>query len=764
MKSTKFDIREHVDFDKSGRAQCPSCLLQGKTGKNLSVLGSGAYKCFRGCEPSEIRAALGQSPAERDRELPPPCSLNKNTITSDQVDRAHERLLSSKHALPWLLERGICRDAISHYRLGAARAKVGTAHLPAITIPIPVRGGRWGQKKRIQPWGEPAAPRWSQAGLSATVYSTHSPQAAKEIWLCEGEWDAIILGWAVSHSPELSQEIHVACFTCGAGNIPPAGELEALPAQCPIIAFYDLDEAGEKGALKLQHRFKDRVKIATVPGPESPPAGWDISDALTQGFGLIEVTLAAEAAREWQEPKTANPLRARLLTNDELVANAADFVDWLVPDILTADELFIIGMPPRGGKSLFCLTLAKAIATGGNFLDRPVTQGSVIYVNLEDSATKIKQRQALQGWAQGLPVYWLEKFKLSELPALQELAEEIPDLRLVILDTFSRVRDDSQKESSAELGKILEPIQEWAKERGVCILITHHTGKANADHVSADPFDTLRGSTSIRATCRGAIVITPAESGYRLLAENGYSDRTDLNVRINPETLEWKLCGNWNPRVDGDMKAQILDHLNLHGEATVAAIASELGFNAASVSTIMSRLHRDDMVTKIGGKGRIPARYTRCSNLLKQQSSLFEHPNPDTEKDTALLKQNNLYGDQPVKVINGAESDQCIDHFCEKAPTHTKLFEQSCNPCPVSVPCSNSTIPEFEQVEANPVAVGAKVKYVGENWQRQRMIGRKQPIVSEVNRNGEGTWVTLTHPALPVSQTVPLAEVKVIRA
>jgi hypothetical protein len=134
-------------------------------------------------------------------------------------------------------------------------------------------------------------------------------------------------------------------------------------------------------------------------------------------------------------------------------------------------------------------------------------------------------------------------------------------------------------------------LQEWAKERGICILITHHTGKVSNDAPNADPFDMLRGSTSIRATCRGAIVIVPGDSSYRLLAENGFSDRLDVSVRINSDTLEWKLLGNWTPRIDGDMKTQIIDHLNLTGDATVAEIAASLNFNAGSVSTIMSRLY-----------------------------------------------------------------------------------------------------------------------------------------------------------------------------
>lgn len=753
-----FDIRKHIEFDSKGRAQCPSCLIAGKTGRNLSVQENGAYKCFRSCSPAEIRAAMGQAKLVQS---PPPKAPTK-LLTEKQIEQAHQKLMSSKNALPWLLERGISREAIQHYKLGVGRAKVGAGHLPAITIPVEQEPGRYGQKKRIAPWLEGDHLAWSQYGISATVYSTHSPERPKQIWLCEGEWDAIALGWKVKHS-ELAETIHVACFTCGAGSIPPSMEIDRLP-NLPIVTFYDLDEPGQKGAEKLQGRFKDRVRVATVPHSGEVKEGFDISDALRDGVGVEAIARAADEAKEWVEPKRENPLRARLQTNDEMVSNAQDYVEWLVPDILTQDELFIIGMPPRGGKSLFGLTLAKAVATGGAFLDRPVTQGSVIYINLEDSPTKIKQRQAAQGWSQGLPVYWMDKFKLSELPYLQELADELPDLRLVVLDTFSRVRDDGQKESSAELGKILEPLQEWAKERGICILITHHTGKSNIEHASADPFDSLRGSTSIRATCRGAIVIVPAEQGYRLLAENGYTDRTDLKVRINPETLEWKLCGNWLPRVDGDMKTQILDYLNLHGEGTVAEIAAELSFNSASVSTVMSRLHRDDMVTKRGGKGRSPAVYTRSSNLLKQQNLEFEHPNPGTAMDTALLKQNNLYGDLSEKVINEGKSDQYSDHFAENAPTHINVFEQSCNPDGVNVPCSNSTIAEFEQIEATATVpdVGQKCTYRGQNWQKQKAMGKKHLTISAVTQNDGGWWVTVIHDNLAVSQTIALSDVKVL--
>jgi AAA domain len=764
-----FDIREFVQTDSKDRALCPACLLvKGNSYKNKNLWvepGSGAYKCHRGCTEDEIRESLGK---RRDRIIPtaiatPPPKATQ--LTPRQVEQAHDKLLTSNNCLTWLLDRGIPIEAIKHYKIGAARSKVGKGHIPAIAIPIATNADRthYYQKKRNAPWlpetERPAEYKpWSQYGIPAMVYFTHCPPAATETILCEGEWDAIRLGWEFRHTDEVA----IACFTCGAGNVPDQTQLDRLPGK--ITIFYDLDEPGRNGAVKLQSKLKERSAIATVPHVGEVPPGFDMSDSLNAGFSVGDISDAVSNATSWTEPKKPNALRDRLVTNDELMASAQDFVEWLVPDILTPDELFILGMPPRGGKSLFCLTLAKAVATGGHFLDRPVTQGAVIYVNLEDNPTKIKQRQLAQSWGENLPVYWLDKFKLSELDSLKELADELPDLRLVVLDTFSRVRDDNQKESSAELGKTLEPLQEWAKERGICVLITHHTGKVSNDAPNADPFDMLRGSTSIRATCRGAIVIVPGDSSYRLLAENGFSDRLDVSVRINSDTLEWKLLGNWTPRIDGDMKTQIIDHLNLTGDATVAEIAADLNFNAGSVSTIMSRLYRDDVVSKVAGKGRSPAIYKRSSNLLKQLNVEFEHPNVDTTGDTDLLKQDTLYGVPSGKVINGGESDQFIDHISKKPPTQSKLFEQSHRPDGVSDVCSNSENSSLSyanetHVEEPGFALDAQVRYTGVINSLERICGRRKLTIVAIGPDS----CEVTHNGWVITQTIPKTDLKLTK-
>ena len=676
----QFAITEHVELDAKNRAQCPNCLLEGKKGKNLSVLETGAYKCFRGCTPQQIRAALG---VEKPHQLPPQTltkvPLEKVLISPQKVRAATDRLLSqSSHALRWLANRGITSEMIEHYRIGVTRSKVGDStkpskhtFLPSIAIALPnADGTAYFQKKRVRPW-EPddhqpdGYKRWSQYGIPAMVYTTHRPAKPKQTWLCEGEWDAIVLGWAVCHS-DVKNDVQISCFTCGAGNIPPAEELSKLTGD--VVTFYDLDNAGREGVVKLQTKLKHRCKVATVPHPEKPKDGWDVSDAIAADlFG--QFTQAAQDAAVYQDPKANNPLRARLITNDQLLARAPEFTDWLVDDILTADELFLLAASPRAGKSLLAFTLAQAVATGSKFLGRPVSKGAVIYIRCEDSETKTKEREGKQGWGQGLPVYWLDKFKLSELTHLDQLIEEL-GARLVVFDTLSRIRDASVSESSAEMSQLLEPVQEMCKRQRCTGLLVHHTGKVKMDNAGdIDVFDTIRGSSAIRATCRGTLILAAGENSYRLAVENGWG-KLDLQIRLDPNSLNWKLVGNWaGPLVELNQKDRVLNYLNQVGSAGIDDIFAATNLPKRSLYEVLKRLQCDDLVEKRGE--RLSAVYVRKGlaqiNLLNQTLNA-ENASPEgnsADESAATGAFCITHDTEPLE----AQSEQGIESVCNMSDT-----------------------------------------------------------------------------------------------
>jgi hypothetical protein len=331
----------------------------------LSInLETGAYHCFKceGEKNGEIRKALGES-----KELPPPTFTNyvpQEVTVSPQVvlQQCHKLIHESRLARQWLVDRGFSVEMISHFRLGVKRVKRLDKLWWAIAIPIPATddGTQFYQKLRISPWllDVPNLPKWSQKGIPAKVWFTHLPDNATETYLCEGEWDGMLLGWMAKQN---NSGIAVATFTCGCETVPQESELVRLPGKVTI--FYDRNDKpnektgerpGEKGAKKVATALGNRCAIALVPQKEEHASvhGWDISDAINAGFTWEDfVAAAAAAAVELPQERVANALENRTVSNSELMATAPDYIDWLVPDLLTCDELFILAAPPRAGNT-----------------------------------------------------------------------------------------------------------------------------------------------------------------------------------------------------------------------------------------------------------------------------------------------------------------------------------------------------------------------------------------------------------------------------
>ena len=339
MKLTpgSFSIQDWVDFDAKGRASCPSCEQDGKKRqKNLFVNADGKYWCYRGCTSEKIRAALGAPPPGQPMNLsdslphrvrqpsvaPPPS--RPRTVSQKQVQQSVERLLHhqgtpQQQALAWLEARGFTREMIEHYRLGLdQRWLTLDENKPdsrecywSVSIYIPAdEPGQFYKKMRVAPWllGE-ARPqyvsKWCQYGVPVTIWFTYRPEDAEATWYCEGEWDAMRLGWLAR---QCKAKIAVCCSTGGCGTVPKQEQLDRIPGLVTI--FFDRNDEprqdgtipGDEGAKKLALALGERGRIAQVPMP-SPcdVTGWDVSNALDAGYTWSDFEAAAATAMSTAE-------------------------------------------------------------------------------------------------------------------------------------------------------------------------------------------------------------------------------------------------------------------------------------------------------------------------------------------------------------------------------------------------------------------------------------------------------------------------------
>lgn len=796
-----FRITDHVEFNSSGRAVCPSCALDGKTKKkNLAIVPNtdGAYLCHRGCTTEEIREALGE---KKTRPIPTalqPKAAPKSTQANPQKVKAdHEKLLQSNGpAKKWLSDRGIDEDIISQHKLGISRVRVGSSNQWAISIPILAAGGTtYHLKKRVAPWDDSVADLpnyipWKQYGVPKMVWFSHHPEDAKETWLCEGEWDAMLLGKLVR---EAAWPIAIASFTCGCKSVPPGPELEKLPGK--VTVFYDRNDKplkngdipGDVSAEKAAIALGKRGRIGKVPMPDDCTVhGWDISDAINSGVTLEDFVAAANAAtKPTLKANSSNSLLNSLIWNDDLIDNAPDYTEFLVPDLLTEDELFLLAAGPRTGKSLMAMTLAQAVASGGQFMGRPCTQGTVVYVKCEDSHTKIKEREAAQGWARGLPVAWLDDFKLSNMSELEELVAEL-DPRLLVLDTLSRIKDSTISESSAEMSQLLEPLQRIANKHGCCIVLVHHTGKVNVDNANQiDIFDTIRGSSAIRAVCRGSMVLAAGEQSYRLVVENGWG-KHDLKVVLDANTLTWQQLGEWSPPVNMSQQEQIVEALKKIGSGSVEAIHDETGIPKKSLYEQLSRLvNSKDSACKVIKEGT-KRKYTyrlALFNTIQQLNSVLNSPKPDVESAKAPIQQNTFFPGNPStssKAYIPHVPVENVEGVCRRVPpTNTRTVEYNpSKPYPERENTIQHAIQQFSTTDTilhtdeSPdlsndvpvekprcVEVGSRVYYTGKNSARARVCGRKKLTVDAI----AGGIAMVSHSKWLVTQSIDVTELAIAK-
>jgi len=755
-----FSISEHIEFNKNGRAQCPCCAVLGKDTKraNLSLIpgSEGAYKCHRGCTPEEIRQSLG---IEKERQIPRTLAVpdKVKTYTPQALKLATDKLEESKKAKEWLNNRGINDELIKKFRLGIYQGREENTRIYGIGIPIEATETTFFIKRRNCPWETTyTGKEWSQWGIPASLFWGHKPENMTELWITEGEWDAILLGESAR-----STTIGVLSFTCGCKSVPNAETLSKLP-DIPIKIFYDLDDPGIAGAQKVAKAIGKRATIATVPHHESHHQGWDSSDALNSGGFTLDDFRNAPTIKPKTEEKGS--IWDNLISNDQLLDRALDYTDWLVPDLLSTDEMFLLAASPRAGKSLMAFSLAHAVATGGKFLGRPCSKGKVLYVRLEDSEAKTKERELAQGWERGLEVYWIDKFNLDQSAELEAVVEKL-GCSLLIIDTLSRARRGDISESAAEMSQVIEPLADLAKRQKCTVLLVHHTSKVTLNNANDlnNIFETIRGSSAIRATCRGTMILAAADNSYRLCYENGWG-KGDLKIVLDAHTLQWRVLEQWQgPTVELSQKDQVLDVLNRIQQGTIDQIAEATQLPKRSLYEVLKRLQADDLVEKRGD--RKSSLYVRKAiQQIQQLNTLLNSSNVEGESIPASIQQNSL----PDNISCQSASLPPSGRLAENSPReNVDLLNREPEALPsqgYSYSTGNSTAIQQPRKSLPPrIQAGDRVRYApkekraGDLDFSQTCRGKTLTVVAV-----EGDRVEVTAAGWVFNSKIPLIDLKIL--
>ena len=310
-----------------------------------------------------------------------------------------------------------------------------------------------------------------------------------------------------------------------------------------------------------------------------------------------------------------------LLSADSVMGTDWPEPTWAIPNYLPVG-LTILAGKPKVGKSWLSLQIALAVGAGGQTLGEPVEGGPVLYLALEDTARRLKDRMGKQGWPRGLPVEFMTLGQFYDsVGDLQngggiKLADQI-DLkryRLVVIDTLSRSVMGDQNDVAA-MTAALTPLQEISHHQNTAILLNDHHHKGNL--ANPDAISDILGSTA-----KGAM----ADTVWGLYRERGKLGAKlaitgrDVEEHTLALTIDWDL-GCWQCDGDADQlevaerHMDIIAYLEDAGQAGVTAIAEAVDRNKGGVYKDLQDLANNGTVKRTGG-GRGKVKYELASQEL----------------------------------------------------------------------------------------------------------------------------------------------------
>ncbi len=246
----------------------------------------------------------------------------------------------------------------------------------------------------------------------------------------------------------------------------------------------------------------------------------------------------------------ADDSRPRLSTISAAELQAKDLpplrfvVEGLIPQGQT-----LIASPPKYGKSWMMLDLGIAVATGDLFLGFRTQKSTVLYLALEDSERRLRERMGrlLNGAPAPEGFYLATAAGTTDNGLLDELegfVREHPDTDLVIIDTLQKVRGRCRDNSYQADYREMATLKRFADEHNLALVLIHHTRKMDD---SSDVFARISGTTAITGATDTSIVLSRENrnSDTTVLSATGRDiESMELELRFDTASCRWQNLGD----------------------------------------------------------------------------------------------------------------------------------------------------------------------------------------------------------------------------
>lgn len=284
-------------------------------------------------------------------------------------------------------------------------------------------------------------------------------------------------------------------------------------------------------------------------------------------------------------------------TDAELIAQEFPPPRWAVPGLL-CEGLNLLAGAPKLGKSWLSLGLGADIANGDPVLGGiEVERGPVFYAALEDTGRRLqrRRRQMLSAGSRPAPLLTLETacptMTAGGDAVLIEWLEDNPHARLVIIDTFERMRGRTDPGMSAYAADYAAAVRfkQLADRYNVPFLLIHHVRKQGAEDFQS----LVSGTHGLTGAVDATLVLERARGqADGVLHVTGRDvEEAEYAMSFDPNAGAWtKLDGPAGDHLMHDTRAQITRFVRDHPGSTPALIAEALQLKAPTIRKTCTRM------------------------------------------------------------------------------------------------------------------------------------------------------------------------------
>lgn len=279
---------------------------------------------------------------------------------------------------------------------------------------------------------------------------------------------------------------------------------------------------------------------------------------------------------------------------------------FIVKDILPSVGLTIIAGPSKAGKSLLTTQLLNSVAGNcDSFLGHRIeTHGEVLYLALEDSEARLKERFVKQK----LPVE-NTNFKIAlnwskDEKAISDLDNYLtanPNIILVVIDTKGKLcKEQGTQVSYQGEYNFMSMIKDCADKHEISIAVITHLRKRPSQE---DVYNEINGTSAIMGSADSIIILKrPRNQNRGILSLTGrdFQEREE-EIFFDYETLTWNSLGentNAIPNMTPERLAIVNAMKSIGRSCKPSEIAELLGKDNKVVGNLLAKMKEYYFVKK----------------------------------------------------------------------------------------------------------------------------------------------------------------------